>query len=48
MKCMVEGYSIRKSATIAEITIHTSFAWRHKLLDSIRLYEWVGSVAGVI
>lgn len=47
-KCMIAGYSIRKSAKIVEINIATSFFWRHKILDCIRSFFGVGSVEGVI
>lgn len=47
-KCMIAGYSIRKSAKILEINIATSFFWRHKILDCIRSFFGIGSVEGVI
>ena len=47
-KCLVNGYSIRKCAKIVEISIPTSFYWRHKILDAIRTYMGVGSVGGVV
>jgi len=47
-KCMINGYSIRKCAKIVEISIPTSFYWRHKILDAIRTYMGVGSVGGVV
>lgn len=47
-KCMIAGYSIRKSAKIVEINIATSFFWRHKILDCIRSFFGIGSVEGVI
>lgn len=39
-KCMIAGYSIRKSAKIVEINIATSFFWRHKILDCIKVIFW--------
>jgi transposase-like protein len=47
-KCMINGYSIRKCAEIVEISIPTSFYWRHKILDAIRAFMGVGNVGGVI
>lgn len=47
-KCMVNGYSIRKSATIVEINIATSFFWRHKILDCISTFLGKGDVDGVV
>lgn len=41
-KCMLNGYSIRKSAEIVEINIATSFFWRHKILNCIS--EFLGVV----
>lgn len=47
-KCMIEGYSIRKSAKIVCINIATSFFWRHKILDCISSFMGIGFVDGVI
>ncbi|MBL4937800.1 IS1595 family transposase [Clostridium sp. YIM B02515] len=47
-KCMINGYSIRKCAKIVDISIPTSFYWRHKILDAIRAYMGIGNVGGVI
>lgn len=47
-KCMINGYSIRKCAEIVEISVPTSFYWRHKFLDAIRVYMGIGNVGGVI
>lgn len=48
VKCMIAGSSIRKSAKIVGISIPTSFYWRHKILDALRVYLGVGSVSGVV
>lgn len=47
-KCMLSGYSIRKSAEEVEINIATSFYWRHKILNCISEFLGVGSVDGVV
>jgi transposase-like protein len=47
-KCMINGFSIRKCAEIVEISVPTSFCWRHKFLDAIKVYMGVGNVGGVI
>jgi len=47
-KCMINGYSIRKCAEIVGISVPTSFYWRHKFLDAIRVYMGIGNVGGVI
>ena len=45
---MINGYSIRKCAEIVEISVPTSFYWRHKFLDAIRVYMGIGNAGGVI
>ncbi len=47
-KCMINGYSIRKSAEIVGIHPSTSFYWRHKILDAIRMFLGVGHVEGIV
>jgi transposase-like protein len=39
LNCMINMYSIKKSADVCNITIRTSFMWRHKILDSLRLSD---------
>lgn len=34
--CMMNGYSLRKSAAICGIHYNTAFAWRHKILDALQ------------
>lgn len=34
-KCMIMGYSIRKSADAVKINIATAFFWRHKVILSL-------------
>jgi transposase-like protein len=34
--CMINSYSLSKSAEECHISIRTSFMWRHKILDSLR------------
>jgi transposase-like protein len=36
LQCMIDGFSIRKSAQVVGISVTTSFNWRHKLLDKIK------------
>lgn len=47
-KSMINEYSIRKCARIVGISIPTSFYWKHKILDAIRVYMRIGSIGGVI
>jgi hypothetical protein len=35
LRCMSEGYSLRKSAEEVGICLQTSFDWRHKILASL-------------
>ena len=35
LNCMISGDSIRKAATTVNVTVATSFSWRHKLLDGL-------------
>lgn len=35
LECMINGDSIRKSADIVEVSVTTSFHWRHKLLNAL-------------
>jgi len=35
IECMLDGFSIRKAAKECNISIQTSFVWRHKILDAI-------------
>ena len=34
--CMMNGFSIRKTAEICEISNYTAFLWRHKILDALQ------------
>lgn len=47
-KCMVMGLSIRKSATICDISVKTSFYMRHRLLDAVRNFQGIGEVSGIV
>jgi len=47
-KAMIVGYSIRKCAIVAGVSVKTSFYMIHKILDAIRLHQGVGSVEGVV
>lgn len=39
IQCMVDKFSLRKSAKRVGISLDTSFFWRHKILDAINLHE---------
>jgi len=47
-KCMVLGFSIRKSATYCKISVKTSFYMRHRLLDAVRNFQGIGEVSGIV
>ena len=36
IECMINKFSIRKTAEICEIATRTSFLWRHKILDTLQ------------
>ena len=36
IECMMEGFSVRKSAKICNISKDTAFIWRHKILDALQ------------
>lgn len=38
-RCMMEGISVRKAASICEINKNTAFVWRHKILDTLQVIE---------
>lgn len=39
IECVAHQFSIRKSAHICSISVHTSFIWRHKVLDVLSKYQ---------
>jgi hypothetical protein len=40
-KCMVMGFSIRKSARICDVSLKTSFYMRHRLLDAVHNFQGI-------
>ena len=48
LDCMVNLYSIRKTAAICDINTHTAFVWRHKVLDTLAKYSESGRLKGVV
>jgi transposase-like protein len=38
-KCMINGFSLRKSAKECEINLQTAFNWRHKILQALAAKE---------
>ena len=47
VKCMVAGYSLTRCAQEVGISLPTSFYWRHKILDGVKIFLGDGSVAGI-
>lgn len=47
-KCMILGFSIRKSAKACDVCVKTSFYMRHRILDAIRNFQGIGEVSGVV
>lgn len=48
IECMIQGFSIRKSAEIVGVCVKTSFYMRHKILDAISLHVKNDNVSGII
>lgn len=46
IKCMIQGYSIRKCAEIVDVCVKTSFYMRHKILDALNEYMDRGNISG--
>ena len=46
--CMMNGFSVRKSAEICGIHKDTAFRWRHKILDALQNMADSVSLAGII
>lgn len=38
IQCMIEGFSVRMSATKCKVNRNTAFIWRHKILDTLTEY----------
>ena len=47
IQCMVRKYSLSKSAKECNISYRTSFMWRHKILDALRLANKV-ELSGIV
>jgi transposase-like protein len=48
IECMIEGYSLRKSAKlVGDVTHVTLFYWRHKLLSSLKQME-ISNFEGIV
>lgn len=48
INCMINEFSLRKTASICEISLPTAFYWRHKILDAIKQFVGRGDVEGII
>jgi transposase-like protein len=48
INCMINEFSLRKCASICEISLPTAFYWRHKVLDAIKKFVGRGDVEGII
>ena len=46
--CMIEKYSLRKTAQICGISTRTAFAWRHKILDALQKMQDEVKLDGVV
>ena len=48
VECMMNGYSIRKSAEICGMNKDTAFVWRHKILDALQNMADSVKLSGII
>lgn len=48
IECMMNGFSVRKSADICGINKDTSFIWRHKILDALQIMADNVSLDGIV
>lgn len=48
IECMMNAYSVRKSAEICEINKDTAFIWRHKILDALQNMATSVKLNGII
>ncbi|MBR4515201.1 MAG: IS1595 family transposase [Lachnospiraceae bacterium] len=48
IECMMNGFSVRKTAQICEIHRNTAFAWRHKVLDALQFMQNDVSLSGIV
>ena len=46
--CMIEKYSLRKTAEICGISTRTAFTWRHKILDALQKMQDKVRLDGVV
>ena len=48
IECMMDGYSIRKTAKVCGIHRNTAFAWRHKVLDALQEMQDDVTLSGIV
>lgn len=48
IRCMIEKYSLRKTAEICDINLSTAFNWRHKILDALQEMQESVKLDGII
>ena len=46
--CMIEKYSLRKTAQICDISLPTAFVWRYKILDALKTMMSEVELNGVV
>lgn len=46
--CMIEKYSLRKTAKICGISTRTAFVWRHKILDTLQKMQDSVKLDGIV
>ena len=48
IQCMIDGFSLRKTAKRCEISLRTAFVWRHKILDALGQYLGTQRFTGIV
>lgn len=48
IECMLEGFSVRRTAEICGIHRNTAFAWRHKVLDALQVMLKDTVLSGIV
>lgn len=48
VRCLIDGFSLRKTAERCSISVRTAFFWRHKLLDLLRMRMNRVKLSGIV
>ncbi len=48
IECMMNGFTVRRSAEVCEISKDTAFIWRHKILDALQNMQSEVTLDGIV